>query len=81
MPKDNYAMSRDQRPDWVHPDKEHLFPGYGLVRRPDFIPDPDAEPEVTITAGEEKYGIGWREGDAIPKKKAEKPFLIPGNER
>lgn len=80
MPKDNWAQNRDMHPVYVPDELKHLLPGYGMNRRPDFIADPEAEPEVHITAGEEKYGIGWREGDPIPKKKVEKPHLIPGNE-
>lgn len=85
MAKDNWYLTQQVRgvPDYIDEDHQHLFPAAGHgVFQPDYIPDPtivEDPDDPKITPGEEKYGIGWREGDPIPKTKKAQATLDPRN--
>ena len=59
----DWRMTAEGMPDWIPEDQERYYPGCGHGNTViDWIPDPNAPPEVTITKEQEMYGMGWKPG-------------------
>ena len=70
----DWRRTNEGLPDWIPDDRLYLYPGSGRGQEvSDWIPDPEAPPEVVISKEQEMYGIGWRPG--MP----EIPFSIDKN--
>lgn len=94
MAQNNWAKNKDMNPGFVPEQDQEMYPAMGRgAAQPGYIPDPNAPAAsaayvldkdghkqwLTLTPGQEKYGLEYKEGDPPPVKRKSKDTgtLVP----